>query len=347
MRIKAALREVKDKAKPGDFIVLFLGRPRGPASGGKSWAFLPHDFDKENAAETVIWDTELLKAADALAEQGHDVLLAVESCYSGMLITKAQELGLIGAGRTKKKGRGALVVATSCKPSQVSTASTLDEPDQLTGWFSTALREGLSGKADADRDGVVTLTELRGFLEAQLWAITHKQFKEPGLAGPAQDSRCLGSPEAPEGLEIVRADRKVGLTPKQVLDEDFVPNGPDLFADLRKGSAPVGTWKATKCEVERQGKKFEQRLGGDYTLTIRADGTYTASLTDSKGRTQKTEGKYEYKTGPVGKFVLIFSGGRDELHHFGKTDDWMRVRVQCDSHNQVYETFYELERLKD
>ena len=77
------------------------------------------------------------------------------------------------------------------------------------------------------------------------------------------------------------------------------------------------------------------------------DGTYTAKLTDSKGRTQKTEGMYEYTTGSVGKFVLIFSGGRDELHHFGKTDDWMKIRLQSDSYSQLYDTFYELKRLKD
>jgi hypothetical protein len=269
-----------------------------------------------------------------------------------MLMTRAKELELIGVPRAKKAERGSLVIATSCQPEDLSTASDIDTPGEEAGWFSTAFREAVAGKADADRDGAVTVAELRTFLEAKLFVTIRKHNRQPGLAWDAQNSLCQGSPEAPDGFKLVPTDRKKGKTPSEVQDEDYVPPFPDIFGVLRTEPAPVGTWKAVKCERQEFDsdlipKRFPVKLSGEYTLTIRADGAYTARLKENGDTVAQTTGKYEYKTGIGGRFTLIFPGGSDELQYFGRTDNQMIIRLMSDSARWGYNDYYTLEKVKD
>lgn len=347
--IKTALAEIKDKARKSDFVVIFLAGHGTPVNKGKDWVFLPHDFDPKDASRTVVWDTTLLRAASDLADRGHDVLLAVESCHSGMLIPRARTEGLIDAPRAKRKGRGGLVVATSCKPSQVSFASRIGAKNSFSGWFSTALCDGLGGKADANRDGVVTLAELRGFLEARLYSIIHSEPRLPGLLRESQDSVCRGSPEAPEGFAIAPGDRKLGKTPRMVKSDNYLPAAPNMFAFAQKEPAPVGTWKLVKREQVRHTAKEIKYVAlpvdGSYTITFRKDGSYVARYTPRKGNPEQAKGTYRYEIG--GCFDLHFLGGRDQLQYFGRGARWMKVRLQCSDSLGGDETFLEFEKVGD
>ena len=346
--IKTALRGVKDRVKPGEMVVLFLAGHGTPDNDGKEWLFLPHDYDPANAAETVVRDTDLLEAADDLAAHGHQVLLAIESCHSGMLIVRAFNDGLVGNRRDPKKGRGGLVIAVSSKPSEVSYVSALGA-DGVSGWFSTALREGLTGQADADCNGVVTLRELREFLEARLYVIAHTRFKLAGLDWQSQESICLGSPEAADGMGLMRAAVK-GRPAQQVKDEEFVPFSPDILNEARTALTVVGTWKLVRCTAQEIGvdgkpKDIEIPLPLVYTLTLRDDGTYTARLTDAKGKVkEETTGTYKYE--PKGEFSLSYKGHKDLLMYMGHGEGWMTLRVQCAPFFQD-DVFYRLERVKE
>jgi hypothetical protein len=338
--IKAALRQVKDEARPGDFIVLFLAGHGTPTRDG--WVFLPHDYDRKNPAPTVIFDTDLLEEADALAARGHNVLLSVEACHSGLLETKAKTLGLIGTTRPKKRGRGGLVLAASCLPHQFSTVSRVSG-EGFTGWFSTALRQGLGGEADQDHNGVVSVAELRNFLQARLYVIKHAVVpdelpKLPGLAWQDQDGICVGSPEAPDGLEIIRADPKKGRSPEEVKDEGYLPPYPrDLFCP--KGPAPIGTWEIATYN--------DGPIPGKYTLILRKDGTYTARYKDPSGAVEETKGTYRYKSGAGGEFVLNYDNGYDELLCWGgQTEDSMTIKLQSHPRSQPL-CFFRLQRKKD
>ncbi len=346
--IRAALREVETSVKPDEAVVLFFAGHGDRVRKGKEWVFLPHDFDERKPMEKVIWDLELLLVATALTEKGHDVLLAVDACHSGMLLKLAEEQGLVGSKRAKTAGHGALVIATSCRPNQVSIA-TRAEAGKYAGWFTTAFADALGGKADADRDGVVTVSELRAHLEARLYVTTHSQAREPGLAWPAQDSLVASSPEAGEGFGVVRGDKKEGLKPDVVAADGFVPGGPTL-PFMKPKAAPIGTWMITKCEVttfkaDSTPKTEPKKLRGDYTLTIRDDGTYTAKIKLPGSDAEVTEGKHGFS--PGGGFFLKFCGGEDQLQFFVNEKDRITVRVQNSGSRWVGETSYELKRVKD
>lgn len=345
--IRAALREVEASVKPGEAVVLFFAGHGQRVNKGKDWLFLPHDFDERKPMEKVIWDLELMLVATALTTRGHDVLLAVDACHSGALITLAGEMGLVGAKRAKPDGRGALVIATSCRPNQLSSA-TRAEAGKYAGWFTTAFAETLGGKADANRDGVVAVSELRAHLEARLYVTTHSQAREPGLAWPAQDSLVAASPEAGEGFGVVRGDKKEGLKPDVVAADGFVPGGPTL-PFMKPKAAPIGTWTITKCEVTTIKADFtpkteQKKLRGDYTLTIRGDGTYTAKIKLPGSDTDVTEGKHGFS--PGGEFFLKFCGGEDQFQFFNNEKDRITVRVQNSGSRWGSDTFYELKRVK-
>src|SRR5207248_175518 len=107
--------------------------------------------------------------------------------------------------------------------------------------------------------------------------------KFPGLEWPSQTTLCLGSPEAADDMALAPGDRKAGSTPADV-GGDFIPGSPNLFPQPGK-AAPVGTWKIVK--VNRRGADLE------YTLTLRADKTYTARL-KMGDEVEETQGTYEY-----------------------------------------------------
>jgi hypothetical protein len=316
--IKAALREIQDKAKPDDFLVVYLAGHGAPTDTG-GWVYLPHDFDRKDAAATTITDALLLEEADGLAARGHHVLLAVEACFSGLLATKAKALGLVEARRESRPGRGGLIVVTSSSSSQVSWAYAGH------GLFTLALQDVVYGKADRNRDGVITLKEFRAYLKPRLDVARYTVPKYPGMDWPQQDGLCLASPEAPDGLELVRADPKRAQDPA---DENFVPPAPGLY-DWR-GPAPVGTWQCEVLVASQAGKPVKEV----YTLTIRKDGTYTARLKNRWGDVEETKGTYEYSEGKGGKFVLKYGAHADDLQFFGRTANRITVRVQPDKSYQ-------------
>lgn len=144
-RVLREMSRLASAGKAGDFIVLFLSGHGGNNKPG--WFFVTRD---ENNAE--LRDTTILNFADKAAAQGKKVLVIIDACFAGQLRVNAGKL----LNRSYPDG-GGVVFMVSSMPSQTSAAL-----GQYSA-FAQAVAEGLSGKADFDGDGFVTLREVRRY----------------------------------------------------------------------------------------------------------------------------------------------------------------------------------------
>lgn len=148
-RIASELKSLRTVGKAGDFIVVFLS---GHGSNNKPapWFFVTHDHAGQEA--TKLTDKTLLGFANALANQGKKVFLIVDACFSGQLRVSARSQ----LDKNYPQG-GGLVLMVSSMPSQLSAAM------GHYSAFAQAVVEGLSGHADYNGDGYVTLREVRTY----------------------------------------------------------------------------------------------------------------------------------------------------------------------------------------
>ncbi len=148
-RIGAELKNLRTMGKAGDFVVLFISGHGGNAKPAP-WFFVTYDHAGQEA--TKLTDKTLLNFADALSNQGKKVFLIVDACFSGQLRVSARNQ----LNKSYPHG-GGVVLMVSSMPSQLSAAM------GRFSAFAQAVFEGLSGQADYNGDGYVTLREVRTY----------------------------------------------------------------------------------------------------------------------------------------------------------------------------------------
>ena len=109
-------------------------------------------------------------------------VIFIDTCRSGSAIDIngfANELGSSENGR--------IIVFTSATGNQNS----LEPPGESNGAFTKVLLEGLKGKADYSKDGIVTLGELIPFLSEQVRRET-RNAQTPTVAGRFDPALSIG-----------------------------------------------------------------------------------------------------------------------------------------------------------
>jgi uncharacterized caspase-like protein len=145
--IEEALRRLHARAGPNDYVIVFLAGHGGPDTLGR-YNFVPHD------AHPLLPSTLLpgQPVRDALQKSAGRRFLVLDTCHAG---------GFMGAGTE-------FATLAACMAKEFS-AEGMTFPN---GNFTRAFVEALSGKADANRDGVVTLAELDAYVSERLQALT-------------------------------------------------------------------------------------------------------------------------------------------------------------------------------
>lgn len=134
----------------------------------------------------------------------------VDACHSGGLA------GLRGPG-----GIGKRALAPKLPPACASVLIAATGPNQLSvedrqrkqGVFTASVLAGLRGAGDADRDGLVSLGELEGYLRAQV----PRRAKEAG-GNQTPTFRCEGDPEFAKGLVLSRGTPNAAKAHQNQLD---------------------------------------------------------------------------------------------------------------------------------
>jgi hypothetical protein len=184
-------------ARPGDFAVLFFSG-HGGRTPQRDWYFLPHDYDGQRHATTAVTGGEILARADALVSRGLTVLVIVDACNSGQLRLSAHA----ALNRAKSPSGGRLVLMVSSVPSQTSAAL-----GQYSA-FARAVVEALSGEADLDGDGHVTLREVRRYAYAR----TYQLLAQRGMR-QEQDGECDWALSVRGDLRLAVAGRRPSPPP--------------------------------------------------------------------------------------------------------------------------------------
>lgn len=184
--ISHELTRLRGSGQAGDFVVIFLSG-HGGRQGPSGWYFLPHDHDPANPAATGVSDVRLLRAADALASQGKKVVVVIDACYAGRLRLS----GRPHLDRYRDPKGGGIVLLLSSSPNQTSMAL------GRYSAFAQAVAEGLSGRADANRDGKVTLGEVQHYARYRVYEMLRQAGKNN-----RQDSEYAHSTSVGEGLVL-------------------------------------------------------------------------------------------------------------------------------------------------
>jgi uncharacterized caspase-like protein len=182
------------RAKRDSTIIIFfaghggLDRDRlGTQSDGLMKFILPHDARRDALYATAISTQDFMNMLNALASER--VVMFFDSCYSGgmvqspvrSVVAKGFRAGEVEANPFEAlKGRGRIVI-TASKPNQPS----LEHGSLKHGIFTYYLVEALSGAADSDGDGYVTVLELYRYVSRHVSdkAIELGGRQEPMLIG--------------------------------------------------------------------------------------------------------------------------------------------------------------------
>ncbi|MEW6265225.1 MAG: caspase family protein [Thermodesulfobacteriota bacterium] len=152
--------ELPKKVQMEDRVVFYFaghGQTQELPGGGAKGFILPVDAGMDDFTATAI-SMEQIRGLSSRLPAKH-ILFAMDSCYSG--------LGLSRAGGLSARTEGYLRKVASLRVVQIITAGGKGEQVQEKeghGLFTATLLAALDGEADLDRDGVITGTELGAFL---------------------------------------------------------------------------------------------------------------------------------------------------------------------------------------
>lgn len=176
--IRAALRRLREQARPTDVSAIFLaGHGINDREQGR-YHFLPYEAESERL-ETLISAEELQREVGAIAGR---VLLFLDTCHSGNIgglwrLPAPVDLARL-TSELASEGNEVVVFAAS-SGSQTSRES----PDWKHGAFTLALCEGLRGAADFRGQGTITLGRLEDYISTRVRGLTFEQ-QTPTVARP-------------------------------------------------------------------------------------------------------------------------------------------------------------------
>ena len=152
--------ELKDRMGPSDRLFVFFaghGISVPPPRGGEEGYLIPVDGDPERPELTAIPMDEIKKMGRRVPAK--HIFFAIDSCFSGFALTRDATL--------EATPDAALLSALEEPVVQVLTAGRKGQKAVETeghGLFTRRLLDGLEGRADRDRRGFVTVTQLAAWL---------------------------------------------------------------------------------------------------------------------------------------------------------------------------------------
>ncbi len=165
--IEEALAGWLTKVNSNDLLVLFWSGHGYPDPGDTRRVYFAC-YDTELNKPYTGWRMD--KVIDFIKERNpRNVLVMVDSCHAGKLITRSSEKGIsvrpyLSQLQERKKIPPGWIYFVSAAPDRKS----IENRAWSNGAFSYCLVNGLSGEADADRDGEVTMLELKSYMASAM-----------------------------------------------------------------------------------------------------------------------------------------------------------------------------------
>lgn len=216
--IEEALDWLARQVTADDYVIVFVSGHGNIDSLGH-YFFVPHDYEPGHDRTAVRWTL----FHDTLSRLPGKRFLIVDSCRSG----GAGGLGTIVSPSDALKGLAAqgLITYAACMAGEFSYEASGPGPVQ-NGYFTCALIEALSGKADSNSDGIVTLAEVDAYVANRVKALSR------GLQNPTMQRPCT----IPSGLALAMVNAPASSMP---LTSPAVTMPPSSSMPLDEQAAPT------------------------------------------------------------------------------------------------------------
>lgn len=371
---KAAIVQALDRAvaqaSEDDLVIIYMSG-HGDRRGGR-WYFIPYDFDpneddKEsqrgflgNLSHSGVPDFQFGAAVQNLtAGSLRPVVLAIDSCFAG---TMKENLSRQIFGDFSNSGLSQVTLLASSIPSEFS----IDNADN--GLFTTALLEGLRGKADVNNDGTVSMKELKLYISWRMGDLVRESPKLPGVSWPEQNAVCVSSYFFEENVALTntleRRPAPVFGNPAPASPDLSNPFAIQLYNSMPSGlsggglaaaNAPIGTWFTINRFVNNDGTPIVRKDGKPvqsiYALELRPDRKYVATFRDIWDKETTTSGQYLFRPKLAGLELLAQNKGENSLEahnwltlEFGNGSDLLRLDILPDGSMKLTNSMIKPER---
>ena len=170
LRGLATMRQALARGEPGHDLAVVHFSGHGTLLDGEFY-LLPHDVnagDEVAIKATALPASDLRRELDGLAQYGR-VLVLLDACRSGGAMASGQALA-VDAMRLRAALVGPnITVLTSSSAAELSR----EDPQWGNGAFTKIVLEALSSRADANRNGLISISELTGYLTRHVPGLTH------------------------------------------------------------------------------------------------------------------------------------------------------------------------------
>ena len=179
--IGKALNRLVTSTREGDLVLVFFSG-HGYEDQGRAY-LLPANADLEALDQSAIERDAFVRQIDRLAAK--KVIVVLDACHSGGVNRGGKGAGKDAALSTRyyenfSGSQGRAFIASSG-----GGELSWEDEDKGHGVFTSALVDGLSGKADQQpRDGVISLNELRAYVETEVsdWAGRRGKLQHPQVS---------------------------------------------------------------------------------------------------------------------------------------------------------------------
>ena len=169
--ILSGLSRFLGQAGPDDVAVLFVaGHGIRDLTTG-SYYFLPAPATADNLVTEGLRMSDFDEMLRVVRRNVHAVVVMLDTCHAGALgIPSSRVVSGDEMARQMTAGEGFFLLAAT-KPGEESK----EQPGLAHGAFTYAVLEGLRGSADANGDGLLTVSELFGYVARRVPALTQGQ----------------------------------------------------------------------------------------------------------------------------------------------------------------------------
>lgn len=158
------LRWLQNVTTPDDIAILFIAG-HGVADAADVYHFLPHDMKETQISQTGVSETALRTTLSTIKGRA---LFFVDTCFSGKSVGKFTRRELTRMANGLASAELGVIVFSGSAPRQES----LEDPAWGNGAFTKAIVEGLTGRADFRREGVVTHKGLDYYVAHEVRTLT-------------------------------------------------------------------------------------------------------------------------------------------------------------------------------
>ena len=198
VRVQSLLgTQLKKKVGYDDTVIIFYAGhggvetdPANPDGDGYEKYLLPHDADLSDLYSTSISMKEIKTIFQRIRSER--LIFIADTCYSGASGGRTMLAGKTRATLSEKffervsKGKGRVIIS-SCSANEISK-----EDDNLKhGLFTFYMLKGLKGEADYDEDGIITVSELFGFVSQEVPKASG-QDQHPVMKGEIKGELVIG-----------------------------------------------------------------------------------------------------------------------------------------------------------